>query len=49
MTVVGSGTRADRIAALAFDYDAQPKQRVERCNLCGGTVFVTLVHRDRYG
>ena len=49
MTVVGSGTRADRIAAVAFDYDAQPKQRVERCNLCGGTVFVTLVHRDRYG
>ena len=49
MTVVGSGTRADRIAALAFDYDAQPKQRVERCNLCGTSAFVTLVHRDRYG
>ena len=36
MTDHGSGTRAERIAALAFDYDAQPKTRVERCNLCGG-------------
>jgi SAM-dependent methyltransferase len=43
------GARAARIAALAFDYAAQPKQAVERCNLCGGTLFVVLTHRDRYG
>jgi SAM-dependent methyltransferase len=49
MTTVGSNTRAERIAALAFDYDAQPKARVESCNLCGGSAFVGLTHRDRYG
>ena len=49
MTIASSGTRAERIAALAFDYRAQPKVRVERCNLCGGSVFVQLTHRDRYG
>jgi SAM-dependent methyltransferase len=49
MTIASSDTRAERIAALAFDYRAQPKVRVERCNLCGGSVFVGLTHRDRYG
>jgi 2-polyprenyl-3-methyl-5-hydroxy-6-metoxy-1,4-benzoquinol methylase len=49
MTTVGSNTRAERIAALAFDYDGQPKARVESCNLCGGSAFVGLTHRDRYG
>ena len=48
MASVGSGTRAERIAALAFDYRAQPKVRVERCNLCGGSAFVGLTRRDRY-
>lgn len=48
MTIASSGTRAERIAALAFDYGAQPKARVDRCNLCGGSVFVGLTHRDRY-
>jgi len=41
--------RAARIAALGYDYDAQPKQRHGACNLCGGAVFVTVSHRDRYG
>lgn len=49
MATVSPGTRTARIAALDFDYAAQPKARVERCNLCGGTVFVGLTHRDRYG
>jgi SAM-dependent methyltransferase len=49
MATVGSGTRAERIAALDFDYVTQPKVRVERCNLCGGSVFLGLTHRDRYG
>jgi len=49
MTTVPSGTRVERIAALAFDYQAQPRVRVDRCNLCGGSVFVGLTHRDRYG
>jgi len=49
MTVVSSGTRAERIAALAFDYRAQRTARVERCNLCVGSVFIGLTHRDRYG
>jgi SAM-dependent methyltransferase len=49
MTTVGSNTRSARIAALAFEYDAQPKARVEACNLCGRSAFVGLTHRDRYG
>lgn len=40
--------RRDRIAALGFDYAAQPKRRVISCNLCGERVFITLTHRDRY-
>jgi ubiquinone/menaquinone biosynthesis C-methylase UbiE len=49
MATVSPGTRAERIAALDFDYLAQPRARVERCNLCGGSVFIGLTHRDRYG
>jgi 2-polyprenyl-3-methyl-5-hydroxy-6-metoxy-1,4-benzoquinol methylase len=40
--------RKDRIAALRFDYAAQPKQALTACDLCGGTEFVILTHRDRY-
>ena len=47
--MISSGSRAERIAALGFDYDAQPKARVKECNLCGGSGFVGLTHRDRYG
>jgi 2-polyprenyl-3-methyl-5-hydroxy-6-metoxy-1,4-benzoquinol methylase len=41
--------RADRIAALGYDYAAQPKDTLALCNLCGGSQFVVLTHRDRYG
>ena len=41
--------RAARIAALGYDYAAQPKWRRTGCNLCGGARFVTLAHVDRYG
>lgn len=41
--------RARRIAALEFDYVEQPKRSVVQCNLCGGSAFTVLVHRDRYG
>jgi SAM-dependent methyltransferase len=41
--------RTARIAALPFDYRAQPKTPVERCNLCGGDRFVVIAHADRYG
>jgi hypothetical protein len=34
---------------LGFDYAAQPKGAVTACNLCGGTTFVVLNRRDRYG
>jgi SAM-dependent methyltransferase len=34
---------------LGFDYDAQPKEWVWVCNLCGGATFVVLNRRDRYG
>ena len=41
--------RRERIAALGFDYAAQPTRPVDACNLCGGGEFVVLTHRDRYG
>ena len=41
--------RRERIAALNYDYDAQPKQALTSCNLCGAREFVILTHRDRYG
>jgi SAM-dependent methyltransferase len=41
--------RRARIEALGYDYPAQPFERLSSCNLCGGSVLVTLTHRDRYG
>jgi len=48
--VLGS-TAAERIAALGYDYSAQPKLRVGECNLCGarGARVITVARRDRYG
>ncbi len=48
-TVIGSAERQARIAALGYDYAAQPCADVAACNLCGGEAFVGLTHRDRYG
>lgn len=36
-------------ASSIFDYSAAPKERVQECNLCGSTEFVTLATVDRYG
>ena len=44
-----SADRRERIAALDYDYAAQPKQTLTACNLCGEAQFVILTHRDRYG
>ncbi len=44
-----SARRAERIAALGYDYASQPKVPRDRCNLCGHDRFVTLTHVDRYG
>jgi SAM-dependent methyltransferase len=41
--------RQERIESVGFDYAAQPKNRVDRCNLCGGRLLVVVAHRDRYG
>src|SRR5688572_21038077 len=48
MSTIAEGRR-ERIDALAFDYAAQDRRVVERCNLCGASVFTVLTHRDRYG
>src|SRR5687767_5811709 len=48
MSTIAEGRR-ERIDALAFDYAAQERMLVERCNLCGASVFTVLTHRDRYG
>jgi 2-polyprenyl-3-methyl-5-hydroxy-6-metoxy-1,4-benzoquinol methylase len=49
LTVRTAADRKERIVALEYDYSAQPKQVLTACNLCGGTEFVILTHRDRYG
>ena len=49
MTTTDPTSRAGRLAAIGFDYRAQPCHRVDACNLCGGSRFVALTHRDRYG
>jgi 2-polyprenyl-3-methyl-5-hydroxy-6-metoxy-1,4-benzoquinol methylase len=41
--------RAERIAAVGYDYAAREKEPVEACNLCGSTDLVELSRRDRYG
>jgi 2-polyprenyl-3-methyl-5-hydroxy-6-metoxy-1,4-benzoquinol methylase len=48
-TSSASADRPSRIASLGYDYAAQPRETVERCNLCGQSAFVVLTHRDRYG
>jgi 2-polyprenyl-3-methyl-5-hydroxy-6-metoxy-1,4-benzoquinol methylase len=42
-------TRHERIAALGYDYTAQPREEVTGCNLCGSSQFLVLTSRDRYG
>jgi hypothetical protein len=49
MTTSISPDRRQRIDALGYDYSAQPREQLSSCNLCGGTLLVTLTHRDRYG
>lgn len=34
---------------IGYDYESEPKEAVTRCNLCGGSRFAVLTHRDRYG
>lgn len=41
--------RSQRIGAVGFDYDKQPKQHLLECNLCGGATFIGLTREDRYG
>jgi SAM-dependent methyltransferase len=41
--------RAERIAAVGYDYAAGEKKPVETCNLCGSSDLVELSRRDRYG
>lgn len=41
--------REKRIRALGYDYVSLPKERIERCNLCGETAFVAVAYSDRYG
>jgi len=47
--VVLDDARRERLAALGYDYAAQPKERLEACNLCGARALTTICHSDRYG
>jgi SAM-dependent methyltransferase len=42
-------SRDERIAALGYDYAAQPKAPLAPCNLCGSDRWTLLTHVDRYG
>lgn len=41
--------RLQRVQALGYDYAAQPKERIDSCNLCGENYQTILTHVDRYG
>jgi cyclopropane fatty-acyl-phospholipid synthase-like methyltransferase len=49
MSTTTAAGRRERIAALQYDYAAQPREAIAACNLCGSTRFVVIAHRDRYG
>lgn len=49
MIISDVSARRERLAEVPFDYEAQPTRSIDACNLCGGTTFVVLTHRDRYG
>jgi SAM-dependent methyltransferase len=49
MSTTTAAGRRERIAALQYDYAAQPREAVSACNLCGSTRFIVIAHRDRYG
>ena len=44
-----SASRAERIAAVGYDYAAHETEPVTTCNLCGSADLVELSRRDRYG
>jgi SAM-dependent methyltransferase len=37
------------IGNIPFDYNLQPKENVQFCNVCGSSSFATVSKRDRYG
>jgi SAM-dependent methyltransferase len=41
--------RKQRIGAVCFNYETQPKIEILNCNLCGGCEFTIISHQDRYG
>jgi hypothetical protein len=41
-------SRAERVALVGYDYAAQPKQSLERCNLCGADGWTIVTRRDRF-
>jgi hypothetical protein len=47
--VPGTAGRAERIAALRYEYESRDKVVVEACDLCGGQEWVVIAQRDRYG
>jgi 2-polyprenyl-3-methyl-5-hydroxy-6-metoxy-1,4-benzoquinol methylase len=49
MVTASAAGRRERIAAVGYDYAAQPVEAISACNLCGGAEFVVVAHRDRYG
>lgn len=44
-----SRPRAERIAALGYDYSSREREPITACNLCGSDLWTILTHHDRYG
>lgn len=42
-------TREERLAAVGFDLGRLPLEEIEACDLCGGSFFIQVARRDRYG
>lgn len=47
--VSGTNGRAERVAALRYEYESRDKVVIEACDLCGGQEWVVVAQRDRYG
>lgn len=42
-------SRPERVSAVGYNYEDQPKERVGICNICGGSDLMEVGRRDRYG
>ena len=37
------------LSEINFDYDSQPKEELQSCNICGSSRSIVISKKDRYG